>query len=68
MEGKERKTKMKRMIFGIVALMLLASFYGCNTMKGLGNDLSAVGGWITRGSEHVEESVGKNPPGSRMEK
>lgn len=59
---------MKRMVLSVVALTMIVSLYGCNTMKGVGNDLSAVGGWITRGSEHVEENVGKNPPGSGMEK
>lgn len=59
---------MNKTILTIVALAAIVSFYGCNTMKGIGNDLTAVGGWITSGSEHIEESVGKNPPGSGMEK
>ncbi len=59
---------MNKAILTIVVLAAIVSLYGCNTMKGIGNDLTAVGGWITSGSEHVEESVGKNPPGSGMEK
>ena len=58
---------MNRKILSLIGVLLLASFYGCNTMQGLGEDLTAVGGWITRGSEHVEESIGNNPPGSKME-
>ncbi len=59
---------MNRIILGIVALTMVASFYGCSTISGLGDDLQTVGGWITKGSEHVEESVKNNPPGSGMEK
>ena len=59
---------MNKLILGMITLMVIGSFYGCNTMKGIGNDLSAVGGWITKGSEHVEEGVGKNPPGSNVQK
>ena len=59
---------MKKIILIAMTLAFAVSLYGCNTMKGIGNDLTAVGGWITSGSEHVEESVGTNPPGSGMEK
>lgn len=58
---------MRRTILGVMTLLAVVSLYGCNTMKGLGKDLSVVGGWITNGSEHVEESIGKNPPGSKMD-
>ena len=59
---------MNKIIFKFVILTAIVSFYGCNTMKGIGNDVQAVGGWITGGSEHVEESIKNNPPGSGMEK
>lgn len=59
---------MKRAVLSIALLALMASIYGCSTVRGLGNDVATVGGWITKGSDHVEESVKKNPPGSGMEK
>jgi predicted small secreted protein len=59
---------MKKKMLSLMGLLLMASFYGCNTVQGLGEDLTAVGGWISRGSEHVEESIKNNPPGSQMEK
>ena len=58
---------MKKTILGVITLMALVSLYGCNTMKGIGRDVATIGGWITDGSEHVEESIKKNPPGSSME-
>jgi len=55
---------MKKITLGFVAVALTGSLYGCNTMKGLGEDIKAVGGWISSGSEHVEDSIKKNPDGS----
>ncbi len=57
---------MKKVFLGIIVLTAVISFYGCSTIKGLGEDVSTIGGWIVNGSEHVEESVKKNPPGSGM--
>ncbi|MCK5082969.1 MAG: hypothetical protein KAR31_08705 [Candidatus Omnitrophica bacterium] len=59
---------MNKLILSVVMLAAMVSFYGCNTIKGLGNDVTTIGGWITNGSEHVEESIKNNPPGSGMEK
>ena len=39
----------------LAALVLLA--IGCETVKGIGKDVSTVGGWLTRGSEKAQ-----NPP------
>jgi len=55
---------MKRIILGFLTLALTAPVAGCNTIKGIGEDVKTVGGWISSGSEHVEESIKKNPPGS----
>ncbi len=57
---------MKKAILGLFACAFLISLAGCSTVKGLGEDVSTVGGWITKGSEHVEESVQNNPQGSKM--
>jgi predicted small secreted protein len=59
---------MNKLILSAVTLMVVVSFYGCGTIKGIGNDVGTVGGWISNGSEHVEESIKNNPPGSGMEK
>ncbi|HLF18759.1 MAG TPA: entericidin EcnA/B family protein [Candidatus Omnitrophota bacterium] len=55
---------MRKVILGVLTLALMGSLYGCNTIKGIGDDVKTVGGWISSGSEHVEESIKKNPPGS----
>lgn len=46
---------MKRMVLAGVCLILVVSCIGCNTIKGLGEDLTAVGGWIMKGSDNVRE-------------
>jgi len=58
---------MRRTILRVVTLTFIVSLYGCSTIKGIGEDVKTLGGWITSGSEHVEESIKKNPPGSQME-
>jgi len=57
---------MKRIILGVVMLMCILSLSGCGTIKGVGEDVRTLGGWISSGSDHVEESIKKNPPGSQM--
>ena len=46
---------MRRMLLAVVCLMLVITCIGCNTIGGLGEDLTAVGGWVTKGSDKVEE-------------
>ncbi len=48
-----------RKLTWIASVFLLAAMAGCGTIKGLGEDISAVGGWFSRGSEHVQENMGK---------
>ncbi|MCA9399167.1 MAG: entericidin [Candidatus Omnitrophica bacterium] len=55
---------MKRIGSIFLGTLFVISLYGCNTIKGVGKDLSAVGGWITDGAGHVEESIKNNPPNS----
>ena len=59
---------MNKIVLSVIALAAIVSFYGCSTIKGLGDDIKTVGGWISNGSQHVEESIKNNPPGSGMEK
>jgi len=40
---------------------------GCGTIKGMGEDITSLGGIISKGSDHYKDAVGKNPPGSKME-
>jgi len=42
----------------LVSVMLLIAVAGCGTINGLGEDISAIGGWFSRGSEHVQENMG----------
>ena len=50
---------MKRIVLAGVCLVLAVVCIGCNTIRGLGEDVSTVGGWMVKGSENVEENVGK---------
>ena len=59
---------MNRTVLGFITLLAVVGMTGCSMVKGLGEDVSTVGNWITKGSTHVEESIKKNPPGSGMEK
>ena len=58
---------MKTFYSSIAILALAVSALGCHTIKGVGDDVSTVGGWISGGSDHVKESIKNNPPGSKME-
>lgn len=44
----------KALLAGICLVLMVASI-GCSTIKGVGEDLSTVGGWVTRGSDNVKE-------------
>ncbi|MCK5014941.1 MAG: hypothetical protein KAS66_14105 [Candidatus Omnitrophica bacterium] len=59
---------MKKVILNVLVFAFVVSLAGCSTIKGIGDDIQAVGGWISNGSEHVEESIKNNPPGSGMKK
>jgi predicted small secreted protein len=45
--------------YWLVSVVVLMSIAGCGTIKGLGEDISAVGGWFSRGSTHVQENIGR---------
>ena len=46
---------MKKISLLAVCLLLVVTSIGCSTIKGVGEDLSAIGGWITKGSDNVKE-------------
>ncbi|KAB7895078.1 entericidin A/B family lipoprotein [Rouxiella sp. S1S-2] len=39
---------LKRMLFIVVSVLMLASLSGCNTVHGFGEDVSHLGGAISR--------------------
>ncbi len=43
-----------RTLLRVTALIILLSAAGCGTIKGVGDDISTVGGWLSRGSEKVQ--------------
>ena len=44
-------------LFGALALVLAASLGGCNTMEGMGEDVSAAGGAMSDSAEDVEDEI-----------
>ena len=46
---------MSRAYLAIICLVLMVTGISCGTIKGMGEDLSAVGGWVTKGSDNVKE-------------
>ena len=45
---------MKKLILLGISVILMAAIAGCSTIKGLGEDVSAVGGWLTKGSDRAQ--------------
>ena len=39
----------------VICLAFLVVGIGCSTIKGMGEDISAVGGWVTKSSDNVKE-------------
>ena len=58
----------KRATLSMIALITTVFLCGCNTVKGVGEDIKTVGGLISGSAQHVENSIQKNPPGSGMTK
>ena len=49
---------MNRFFFVLFGLVLI-TVVGCGTIKGMGEDISTVGHWLTKGSDSVKESTTK---------
>lgn len=47
---------MKRICLFVLGGLLALSIAGCGTIKGVGEDVSAVGHWLTQGSTTVTNS------------
>jgi len=50
---------MRKALLIIIGLCFVGSLAGCNTIKGIGQDLSAVGGIISSGSDKVQDNYKK---------
>jgi len=46
---------MRKVFLMGVCLMLTVTSIGCGTIRGIGEDISAVGGWLIKGVEGVKE-------------
>lgn len=53
--NKRKEREMKRMMLAGICLVLMVAGIGCNTIRGLGEDVSTVGGWVVKGADKVEE-------------
>lgn len=42
---------MKKTYLFVVICAITLTMLGCETVKGIGKDVSTVGGWLTRGSK-----------------
>lgn len=47
--------KMKKILLTGICLFLTVACIGCNTIRGLGEDVSTVGGWVVKGVDNVQE-------------
>ena len=54
---------MKRVVLLIVGLAFAGSLAGCNTIKGVGSDISALGNGLSNASDRVSEGIKKKGEG-----
>jgi predicted small secreted protein len=62
--GKRRR-EMKRIYLIVLGGLLALSIAGCGTIKGMGEDVSTVGHWLTRGSDTVKSPDTVKPDTSK---
>lgn len=46
---------MKKVTVILLCAFLVGILSGCGTIKGVGEDIKAVGGWLTKSSDEVKE-------------
>ncbi len=51
---KREEGKMKKLILFMVLFASVLVFSGCETIKGVGEDVSTIGNWLSRGSDKVQ--------------
>lgn len=47
---------MKKVFLMGFCFVLTITSIGCNSIRGLGEDISAVGGWLVKGSDGIRKS------------
>ena len=45
---------MKKLILIMVCLLLATALIGCGMIKGIGEDIASIGGWVSTGSDKVQ--------------
>lgn len=46
---------MSRTLLAGICVFLMVASIGCSTIKGVGEDIGSVGGWLSKGSDNVRE-------------
>jgi len=46
---------MSRALLAGICVFLMVASIGCSTIKGVGEDIGSVGGWLSKGSDNVRE-------------
>jgi len=46
---------MKKLVLAGICITLMLASVACSTIKGVGEDISSMGGWLTKGSDNVRE-------------
>ena len=46
---------MSRALLAGICVFLMVASIGCSTIRGVGEDLGTIGGWVTKGSDNVRE-------------
>ena len=50
---------MKKACLFVLCALLILTAVGCGTIKGIGEDISALGGWLIRGSDSATSPTEK---------
>ncbi len=50
---------MKKTCLFVLCGLFIFTTVGCGTIKGFGDDISAVGRWFSKGSDNVKDSIKK---------
>jgi predicted small secreted protein len=48
---------MKKFVLFVLAGLLLTTVIGCGTVKGIGEDVTTIGNWLTRGSDRAKQGT-----------
>jgi entericidin A len=60
-EGEQEMSYMLKLLIGLLALLVLPSLSACNTARGMGEDVQALGRAMSGTAEEVEEDVTDEP-------